>query len=370
MDVLDPREVEGHGNKVPGGPSSEELARLFEQIFRRYEKASAIEFATIPSRDEGGLSIAAVNRMIEAAVRGVAARSEASERRAGVHMRFVPLAIGAALAAWAPSADMAAPQPPTSIEDRLPGEAMYPLASRDTWAVVLALIRELGFRTEKNDGKHQVLVTQWRTYDTRILPDVAALGLPAGDRPLRVQFHMMVARDLEPARVAVGSILEIERAVDGRRTTVLGYRPPALDGWFLMSLDQRAGVNHTPMPAAWQARRKQAAALMPAGLADPCLTETQRDPASKASPPVKLSDVRPIFPSQGFDSGESKVVLVGALTEHGTLTDLKILNPSDKYAHYESSARAATSLWRFQPTIVNNCPVPGGFTASVNYRLR
>jgi arginase len=74
MDVLDPREVMAHGNKVPGGPSSEELARLFEEIFRRYPKASAIGFATIPPTDEGGLSIAALNRMIAAAVRGVKAR--------------------------------------------------------------------------------------------------------------------------------------------------------------------------------------------------------------------------------------------------------------------------------------------------------
>jgi arginase len=75
MDVLDPREVMGHGNKVPNGPSSEQLARLFEEIFRRYPKASAIGFATIPMEDEGGLSIAAVNRMIDAAVRGVMARA-------------------------------------------------------------------------------------------------------------------------------------------------------------------------------------------------------------------------------------------------------------------------------------------------------
>jgi arginase len=74
MDVLDPREVMGHGNKVPGGPSSEELARLFEQIFARYPKTGAIGFATIPTVDEGGLSIAAVNRMIAAAVRGVQTR--------------------------------------------------------------------------------------------------------------------------------------------------------------------------------------------------------------------------------------------------------------------------------------------------------
>jgi arginase len=74
MDVLDPREVEGHGNKVPNGPSSEQLASLFEQIFRRYPKASAIGFATIPGTDEGGLSIAAVNRMIAGAVKGLQAR--------------------------------------------------------------------------------------------------------------------------------------------------------------------------------------------------------------------------------------------------------------------------------------------------------
>jgi arginase len=75
MDVLDPREVMAHGNKVPNGPSSAQLAKLFEAIFTRYPKASAIGFATIPPTDEGGLSIAALNRMIEGAVRGVKART-------------------------------------------------------------------------------------------------------------------------------------------------------------------------------------------------------------------------------------------------------------------------------------------------------
>jgi len=45
-------------------------------IFRRYPKASAIGFATIPSTDEGGLSLAAVNRMIAGAIRGVKAREQ------------------------------------------------------------------------------------------------------------------------------------------------------------------------------------------------------------------------------------------------------------------------------------------------------
>jgi arginase len=74
MDVLAEREVMAHQNKVPGGPSSDELAALFEKIFARYPQASAIGFATIPSPDEGGVALAAVNRMIAAAVRGVKAR--------------------------------------------------------------------------------------------------------------------------------------------------------------------------------------------------------------------------------------------------------------------------------------------------------
>jgi arginase len=74
MDVLDPSEVFEHQNKVPGGPSSDELARLFEMIFRNYPKAAAIGFATIPARDEKGLGIAALNRMILGAVRGRLAR--------------------------------------------------------------------------------------------------------------------------------------------------------------------------------------------------------------------------------------------------------------------------------------------------------
>ena len=81
MDVLDPREVEKHGNKVPNGPSSEQLATLFEKIFARYPKASAIGFATIPAEDPGGLSIAAVNRMIAGAVRGVLAREKARQSK-------------------------------------------------------------------------------------------------------------------------------------------------------------------------------------------------------------------------------------------------------------------------------------------------
>lgn len=59
---------------MPGGPSSQELAKLFEMIFSKYPKAAAIGFATIPNRDEGGVALAAVHRMILGAVRGLQTR--------------------------------------------------------------------------------------------------------------------------------------------------------------------------------------------------------------------------------------------------------------------------------------------------------
>ena len=45
----------------------------------------------------------------------------------------------------------------------LPGEAMYPRASKQIWDDVQGIVAQLGFRTKKNDKKRQVLVTSWKS---------------------------------------------------------------------------------------------------------------------------------------------------------------------------------------------------------------
>ena len=72
-----PRSARGDGARQQGPERSVERGAgeaVRGRCSRAIRKASAIGFATIPPTDEGGLSIAAVNRMIAAAVRGVAAR--------------------------------------------------------------------------------------------------------------------------------------------------------------------------------------------------------------------------------------------------------------------------------------------------------
>jgi arginase len=75
MDVLDPREVQGHPLTVPGGPTSEELASALREMFR-YEKAAALGIASTPygGRDPEGLSRKAAYNLIRGAIEGVQAR--------------------------------------------------------------------------------------------------------------------------------------------------------------------------------------------------------------------------------------------------------------------------------------------------------
>jgi arginase len=75
MDVLDPKEVQGHPLTVPNGPTSLELADALTEMFR-YEKASALGIASTPAneRDPGGLSREAAYNLIRGAIKGVRER--------------------------------------------------------------------------------------------------------------------------------------------------------------------------------------------------------------------------------------------------------------------------------------------------------
>ena len=75
MDVLDPREVPGHGLNVADGPTSVELAAALTEMFQ-YDKAAALGIASTPYEDDDpdGLSLKAAHNLIEGAIKGVQAR--------------------------------------------------------------------------------------------------------------------------------------------------------------------------------------------------------------------------------------------------------------------------------------------------------
>jgi hypothetical protein len=250
----------------------------------------------------------------------------------------------------------------------LQGEAMYPRTSKEMWEQVQALVAQSRFGVQRRDGKHQLLITRSASYDPRVLPGLEALNLSADARAVRVQFHIWVFPGRDPARVAVGAILELERQADGRAVKTYAYRVALLEEWFLATLDARAGVRGEPMAATFNGRIEQASRLMPPGLTDPCLTADGKVSRTFVNP-VKISDLVPQFPARGFDTGQAETRIEAELTEHGTLTKLTVLNPSPRFAHYEASARGATAFWRFQPTRTAGCPIVTVLTVTVRYKL-
>jgi arginase len=72
MDVLDPREVQGHPLTVPDGPTSEELGSALREMFRA--ETAALECFDAVRRGQDGLSEAAYN-LIRGAVEGGAGGS-------------------------------------------------------------------------------------------------------------------------------------------------------------------------------------------------------------------------------------------------------------------------------------------------------
>jgi len=75
MDVLDPSEVSGHPLKVPGGPTSLELAAALTEMFK-HEKVAALGVASTPSgeQDRDGRSRQAAYNLILGALKGMQQR--------------------------------------------------------------------------------------------------------------------------------------------------------------------------------------------------------------------------------------------------------------------------------------------------------
>jgi hypothetical protein len=267
----------------------------------------------------------------------------------------------------------------TAVENRaLTGQFMFPVASKEVWEHARRLVAELGFKAEKRKDSEYVLVSKWRRYDQRRFPTAAQLELPPHSRPTRLQLHLSSAHRLEPARLAIGVLLETQNA-DGR--VYRWYSAEAFERWFLDQLSARVGAPWTPLPATWEARIRQADRLRPAGLASPCPNSegihARTPPRLKALGsdgavhPEVLSEVRPVFPRDTRDGPAKRVLLLEAVvTEHGTTSDLRLLDGPADSSPLDVSARGAVSLWRFQPALVHGCPVPVVVEIELTYVLK
>ena len=81
---------------------------------------------------------------------------------------------------------------------------------------------------------------------------------------------------------------------------------------------------------------------------------------------MKVVDLEPVFP--GFDSRSRVVNVTGLITEHGTVTNVQVQGGDAAFKAYESSARAAVGLWRFDPATAGECGLPVFLSAELRYQ--
>jgi TonB family protein len=263
---------------------------------------------------------------------------------------------------------------------------LYPRPSREVWAHVLTLLKDVGFTTDHVDRDAQVVITKWQGVDRSSPSGMPDFNLPSPYAAQRFQLHLFVSPYAEPARVYVGAIViannkradsdwsqKVERQYDRRY-----YDLRVIEAWILDKLSEKVGAAGQPIPRNVRKRAMLTQSLLTAGSEARCverLAAGTPPPANGAeiSQPkrVEITAVQPVFPGGDLDKGRSAVVRVeGTLMEDGSIWELKALDAGEPDTEFFAAAVHATSLWRFNPTRVDGCPVPAVITVTAKFTLQ
>lgn len=275
-------------------------------------------------------------------------------------------AVTAAVLAWALGRGFAAAQP----ADVLRSEWMAPVTAAAAREVATRVLAARGLTADLRDSAVGSEATRWRRYEPSAWLPVERLDLPAGYRAERIQVHTHVAPELEPARIALGVVLEI-RGPAGRARIP---RHPGLEAHVAGLLAAALGVELEPLAATADRRVEQARRLLPAGAAGGCGVRTPEaagtlDRDVHRAPRRMAYPWEPVYPDGARTSDIGGAVAVEAtLTEHGTLAGIVVGDSGTNALDF--AAAGAISLWRFLPAIVDGCPAPVVFRGGATFRPR
>jgi TonB family protein len=195
--------------------------------------------------------------------------------------------------------------------------------------------------------------------------------LPTRYLPRKVQFHMFVSPFTEPARVYLGSILQVEDRFASDLTAYL-YGVPVLEDWLFGRLEGVLGQTGRAMPATHKGREALAQSLDGSASRTGCAGLAGSVPAGaqiKEPQPIKITHVQPVYPGKGEYAG-GVVKVEATLLEDGSIVEARALENTGPSAQFAQAAVEAVRLWRYRPTRVGDCPVPTIMNVKVNFRPR
>jgi hypothetical protein len=244
---------------------------------------------------------------------------------------------------------------------------MYALPSRQAWEAALATLKGAHIGVSEIDRGAQAVVTVMADFDRAKMP---VPELPERYLPGKVQFHIFVSPFTEPARVYLGSILQVEDRLAGEIAYVYGAR--VLEEWLFERLEAVLGQVGRAMPATPAARAALAESLGGSPSRSGCAASAGsfRPGAQIKDPqPIKITRVQPVYPGKGEYTG-GMVKVEATLLEDGSIVEARAVENTGPSAQYAWAAAEAVRLWRYRPTRADDCPVQTNMTVRVNFRPR
>jgi TonB family protein len=230
---------------------------------------------------------------------------------------------------------------------------MFDVGSRDAWALVQGRLRALGLEVDEVDRKNQVVRTKWRHF-------LRGGWLPEPQVPVRyladrIRFLVFVSPFAEPARVYVGSQMELKnKEVRGARG--FSYNVPSANRALMEEIDAAFAAASLPKYAPSDA--------------DPCRQAKGTGPGQITRPEkIPLSEFEVLFPRPAVKGGvDGRVVLELRFREDGGVSDSRVVSPPVG-EQLEAAAQGAASLLLFSPYKVDDCPAEFVVNQEVRFRL-
>lgn len=244
---------------------------------------------------------------------------------------------------------------------------LFGLRSAPAWQRVQARIKELGLSTAKVDRANQLLITDWRDVDAKGMAWLRLPPLPAPYVADRVRFEVFVSPFIEPARVYVGSVMEVRERRAGSEGRATTYNLADVNRALMAEIATALGADGVPIPLENERRRQLALSAL-GDDADDCLRQASK--AGNITAPVKVpaSEFDILYPAGELVQRKAGTVKVTfTVLEDGGVTGVRLLDPpiGDPF---ETSAMGAASLLVYVPGRLSGCPIPVIVTYTVRYR--
>ncbi len=266
------------------------------------------------------------------------------------------------------------------LDGEVPNARMYRGSSSEAWAAVQRIFADARIKIATRDEKHHHLESAWIARDAALAPNSKTMGLPPPWRLRRYRLMAFVSPWVEPARIYLGSIVEVElepaaaalKRPANEPTQSRLYNLDQPREWFFDRLEAVVGpLQRVPVSAIKRKRLAEDLGGSNPGCLGERLTATRPPGPGSVKPPEKFFTSVPLYPANVVNRRDTgQIGLEVWILEDGGTMPVRVIQRPGRSDEMLLAASSAISLWRYSPAIINGCPVPTVMKVTTSFNLR